>query len=128
MVAVTDGGDTTSRVDLREALETMHYADAIFYGILLRPITNDPGRNVGGENALALLAGGTGGKVYSATIGDQLDRVFTSILDELRSQYFVAYSPVGVGGGSSRYHRVEVRVARPELRVSTRSGYYESSR
>ena len=40
-------------------------ADAVVYPILVMPITNDAGRNIGGENALTTIAAGTGGRVFA---------------------------------------------------------------
>ena len=69
MVLVTDGGDTTSSKDYHQALESAQLADTIMYPILVVPITNDAGRNVGGENALTTLAAGTGGRVFTPNLG-----------------------------------------------------------
>ena len=52
MVIVTDGGDTTSSMDLKKALAAAQLADAVIYPVVVIPITNDAGRNIGGENAL----------------------------------------------------------------------------
>ena len=56
IVAVTDGGDTTSAKKYADAFESAQNADAIIYPILVVPITNDAGRNLGGERALETLA------------------------------------------------------------------------
>ena len=39
------------------------------YPIVVIPITNDAGRNIGGENALTTLSAGTGGRVFTAQLG-----------------------------------------------------------
>jgi len=64
IVAVTDGGDTTSVKKYADAFESAQNADAIVYPILVVPITNEAGRNLGGERALETLANGTGGRVF----------------------------------------------------------------
>src|ERR1700734_3929852 len=128
MVLVTDGGDTTSSKDYHQALESAQLADAIMYPVLVVPITNDAGRNVGGENALTTLAAGTGGHVFTPNLGAQLDRAFDDILHELRTQYLLAFYPKNVPPGNDRFHTLNVTVqsssANRGLRVSTRSGYY----
>jgi Ca-activated chloride channel family protein len=68
MVLVTDGGDTTSSKDFHQALEAAQLADAILYPVLVVPISNPAGRNVGGENALTSLAAGTGGGYLLPTL------------------------------------------------------------
>ena len=124
IIMVTDGGDTTSAKKLREALEAAHRADAVLYAVLVMPITNEAGRNIGGENALALLAGGTGGRVFTPSDGATLDSAFADILRELRTQYYLAYYPKNAPPSQDRFHRLEVKLRDASLRVLTRSGYY----
>jgi Ca-activated chloride channel homolog len=124
IVVVTDGGDTVSKVTVHKALEAAQMADAVIYAIVVMPITNDAGRNIGGEHALEFMAKGTGGRTFQPTIGADLDKAFTSIITELRTQYLLGYYPQNVPLNKDRFHKLEVRVARPDLRVSARNGYY----
>ena len=124
MVVVTDGGDTTSSKDFHAALDAAQRADTILYPVLVVPIRNDAGRNVGGENALATLAAGTGGRVFLPTVGTELDNAFADILRELRTQYLIGYYPKDLPPTKDRFHKVQVKVNSPNLRVLTRSGYY----
>ncbi len=99
MVIVTDGGDTTSVKDFHQALEAAQLADTLLYPVLVVPITNDAGRNVGGENALTTLAAGTGGRVFTADSGRgagsrfrrYLARAADAISDRLLSQRRAAH-------------------------------------
>lgn len=127
LVVVTDGGDTTSAKDYHEALKAAHMADAVIYPILVMPIRSDAGRNIRGENALTGLALATGGRVFAPSVGAPLDEAFREILRELRTQYLLGYYPRGVPRTKDGFHRIEVRVRRPGLQVSARSGYYEES-
>ncbi len=124
MIIVTDGGDTTSSKDLKHALEAAQLADAVIYPVVVMPITNDAGRNIGGENALKFMADGTGGRTFLPSVGAELDRAFADIIDELRTQYLLGFYPKNVPLTKDRFHKLEVRVNRPELRVSARNGYY----
>lgn len=124
MVIVTDGGDTTSTTDFHKALEAAQRADAVIYPILVMPITNDAGRNIGGENALTSFANGTGGRVFTPNIGAKLDAAFEEILRDLRTQYLIGYYPKNIPLTKERFHRVRVELKRPDLRAITRSGYY----
>lgn len=124
MILVTDGGDTTSAKTFHDALEAAQLADSVLYTILVMPITSDAGRNIGGENALAGLAAGTGGRVFTPDVGAALDTAFLDILKELRTQYFLGYYPRNLRPTAERFHRLDVKVARPDLRVLARSGYY----
>ncbi|MGC8795337.1 MAG: VWA domain-containing protein, partial [Bryobacteraceae bacterium] len=122
VVVVTDGGDTTSAKDYHDALKAAHLADAVIYPILVMPIKNDPGRNIRGENALTGLALGTGGRVFAPSVGPALDEAFGEILRELRTQYLLGFYPRGVPQTRDGFHRLQVRVRRPDLQVSARSG------
>jgi Ca-activated chloride channel homolog len=124
IVAVTDGGDTTSIKKYGDAFESAQNADAIIYPILVIPITNDAGRNLGGERALETLASGTGGRVFQPMGAAELDEAFTQILRDLRTQYLVGYYPHNLPTDVPRFHLVRVELARKDLRATTRTGYY----
>lgn len=128
IIVVTDGGDTTSAKNFHDALRAAQMADAVLYPVLVVPITNDPGRNTGGENALTTLAAGTGGRVFAPTLGDALDGAFAEILRDLRTQYLLGYYPKNLPSTKDRFHTIEVKLKRPDLRVSARSGYYGETR
>lgn len=127
LIIVTDGGDTTSYKDFHAALEAAQSADAVIYPILVMPITNDAGRNIGGENALTTLAKGTGGMVFKPDLGRALDGAFDDILTALRTQYLLGYYPRDVPLTKNRFHSLRVDVDRPGLRIITRTGYYGES-
>ncbi len=124
MVIVTDGGDTTSSKDFHAALNAAQLADVVIYPILVVPITNEAGRNIGGENALTTISNGTGGHVFLPSLGAALDAAFAEILRELRTQYLLAYYPKNAPLSANRFHRLEVKVNPPELHVLARNGYY----
>jgi len=125
IVAVTDGGDTTSSKKFKDALDAAQRADAIFYPVVVVPISNPAGRNTGGEHALETLAASTGGRAFYPTVGAQLDRAFSEILQDLRTQYMIGYYPARVTTGDGSYHTIRIQLpSRPELRISTRTGYY----
>lgn len=124
IVIVTDGGDTTSAHDLKAALKAAQLADAVIYAAVVMPITNDAGRNTGGEHALAIMAQGTGGRTFLQTSGTQLDKTFADIIAELRTQYLIGFYPHDVPLSKDPYHKLELRLKAPELRVSARNGYY----
>ncbi|MBI3684430.1 MAG: VWA domain-containing protein [Acidobacteria bacterium] len=127
ILIVTDGGDTTSYYKYHDALEAAHRADAPIYSILLMPITNDAGRNIGGENALTTLGQSTGGRVFTPSAGPELDQALAEILRDLRTQYFLAYYPRNLPRTDKRFHTIRIEIARADLRAITRSGYYEDA-
>jgi Ca-activated chloride channel family protein len=124
IVVVTDGGDTTSDRKFADAREAAQNADAVVYPILVTPITNDAGRNLGGERALATLANDTGGRVFQPSGAAALDEAFTEILRDLRTQYLIGYYPRNLPADAPRFHPVRIELSRKDLRATTRTGYY----
>jgi Ca-activated chloride channel family protein len=127
IVLITDGGDTISKVDYKEAVRAAEEAEALVYSIIIVPIESSAGRETGGEHALIQLSEDTGGKYYYATSAAQLDDAFRKISDELRTQYLLAYYP-SQRTSFSEFRRIEVKVAGmpdlPGYRVRHRAGYY----
>lgn len=124
IVVVTDGGNTVSKYTIDDALEAAHLADAVIYSVVVMPITNDAGRNIGGEHALQILAERTGGRIFFPSTMAELDKVFGDIIRELRTQYLIGFYPKDVPLTKNRFHTLEIKVTRPDLRVSARNGYY----
>jgi Ca-activated chloride channel family protein len=127
IVLITDGGDTVSKVDYKEAVRAAVEAEALVYSIIVVPIESSAGRETGGEHALIQLSEDTGGKYYYATSITQLDEAFRKISDELRTQYLLAYYP-SQHASFSEFRRIEVKVqGTPEsgaYHVRHRAGYY----
>jgi Ca-activated chloride channel family protein len=129
MVVITDGGDTVSKTDYREAVRAAQEAEAIVYSLIVVPVEASAGRDTGGEHALIQLSEDTGGKYYYASSLAQLDSAFHQISDELRTQYLLAYYP-SRRFSNSEFRRLQVDVNGPpeasDYRVRHRTGYYSS--
>ena len=129
MVVITDGGDTMSKVNYKEAVRAAETAEAILYSIIVVPIEASAGRDTGGEHALIQLSADTGGKYFYASSLAQLDQAFAQISDELRTQYLLAYYP-SQRLADSDFRRIEVSVKGlppdSDLKVRHRTGYYTS--
>jgi Ca-activated chloride channel homolog len=127
LVLITDGGDTISKVDYKQALRAAEEAECTVYSIIVVPIESSAGRETGGEHALIQLSEDTGGKYYYATSMLQLDDAFRQISDELRTQYLLAYYP-SQRVSYSQFRRIQVGVSGPadsaSFRVRHRAGYY----
>jgi Ca-activated chloride channel family protein len=127
IVLITDGGDTISKINYKQAVRAAQEAEATVYSIIVVPIENSAGRETGGEHALIQLSEDTGGKYYYATSISQLDDAFQKISDELRTQYLLAYYPIHRTSFSD-FRRIQVNVlGRPEAsayHVRNRAGYY----
>ena len=125
MIVVTDGGDTTSYKHFGDALRAAQQTDTVLYPIVVVPIENEAGRNIGGEHALASIATSTGGRIFNPEGFAQLDLAFSNLLKELRTQYLIGYYPRNVRQEPRLFHPVEVTVPENAVRVSARSGYYD---
>jgi len=129
MVVITDGGDTVSKTDYREAVRAAQEAEAIVYSLIVVPVEASAGRDTGGEHALIQLSEDTGGKYYYASSLAQLDSAFHQISDELRTQYLLAYYP-SRRFSNSEFRRLQVSVSgspdSADYKVRHRTGYYSS--
>lgn len=74
------------------------------------------------KNPLQVFTAYSGGRQYSYTNQRTLDRAISDIGAELHSQYLLTYSPNNqeVPG----FHTIVVQVAKPDLKIRTRDGYY----
>ena len=131
MVVITDGGDTVSKTSYQDAVREAQQAEVILYSVIIVPIENNAGRDIGGEHALIQLSRDTGGKYFYASSLEQLDAAFRRISDELRTQYLIAYYP-SARLSDSDFRRIEIKIdpatkdypTPSELQVRHRSGYY----
>src|SRR5271155_523250 len=127
MVVITDGGDTMSQVNYKDALRAAQEAEAIIYSIIIVPIEADAGRDTGGEHALIQISSDTGGKYYYAKSLAQLDEAFEKISDELRTQYLLAYYPSDHPPGLD-FRQLHIDLANPPAggpyQSHYRAGYY----
>ena len=126
MVLITDGGDTMSKTDYKEAVRAAQEAEAIIYSIIVVPIEADAGRDIGGEHALMEISRTTGGKHYYANSIASLDKAFAQIGEELRTQYLLAYYP-SRRLTESDFRRIQIQVTGEgdsKLKARYRAGYY----
>src|ERR1035437_3221223 len=131
MVVITDGGDTVSQTNYRDAVRAAQEAEVILYSIIIVPIESSAGRDIGGEHALIQLSRDTGGKYFYASGLEQLDAAFRQISDELRTQYLIAYYP-SMRLSDSDFRRIDIKIDPAtkdypdpaELQLRHRTGYY----
>jgi Ca-activated chloride channel family protein len=125
LVLVSDGGDTAKHSTYGDALEHALRGEVMIYSIIDVPIEASAGRDIGGEHALITLAEQTGGKSFYAESGN-LEKAFTKVSDDLRTQYLIGYYPHNQVPGVS-FHRVNVtipRAASEAFNIRYKTGYY----
>ena len=125
LVLVSDGGDTAKNSTYPQALEAALRNEVMIYSIIDVPIEASAGRDLGGEHALITLAEETGGKSFYVNNGG-LDKAFSRVSDDLRTQYLLGYYPKNQEPGRA-FHRVQVtvpRAAAQAFNIRHRTGYY----
>jgi Ca-activated chloride channel homolog len=125
LVVVSDGDDTAKDSTYAQALEAALRNEVMIYSIIDVPIPESAGRDLGGEHALITLAEQTGGKHFYVDQGG-LDKAFTQVSDDLRTQYLIGYYPRHQLPGQV-FHRLTVTVPRaaPEaFNIRYKTGYY----
>jgi Ca-activated chloride channel family protein len=128
IVAITDGTDTTSDLQLKDCLKQAQIAEAAIYGLVVQPIKSEPGRNLGGEHAMHYLAEKTGGRFYRVLSPEAIRTSFDKLSEELRTQYYLGYYPQRGVEASSEFRKIQVVVKNASYVVRTREGYFPSGR
>jgi len=89
MILLSDGDDDQSRVHKDEAIKECQRAETIVYAIS----TNWTPSRGKGDQVLTDMARETGGEVFFPPSVEEVSNSFTSIEEELRSQYALTYTP-----------------------------------
>ncbi len=121
IIVLSDGGDTRSRYSESKALKMAIASQAIVFAIDIS--TPEERFKTQNTKALKTLAEKSGGRFISANNGQALRDVFKNLAEELRSQYTLGYQPANEAT-DGKWREVEIRIARPNLNIRTRKGYY----
>jgi VWFA-related protein len=76
-----------------------------------------------GKKILERISRETGGRFFEVSKKESVGEIYTSIVEELRTQYSMGYAP-DKDSAASGYHHVTLAVKRKDLTVQTREGYY----
>ena len=137
IVVITDGDDTFSRADLKDAIDIAQRTETTIFGISTKGgfLGSVPGVEAGtskdkGDKFLTQLCEDTGGEAFFPVGGNkamlELERAFQRISEELRSQYLITYKPANQNlDGRSR--KIEVRFTDKEktdkYKIRTKTSY-----
>ena len=124
VILLTDGQDTSSRLERNQAIDETIEADAVVYAIGIGDKRYE-GVDKGGLNKIAER---TGGRAFFPKREDDLKAAFAQIEEELRSQYLLAYSSTNKKH-DGRYRKMSVELVNPglrkeQLRLRYRPGYF----
>jgi VWFA-related protein len=119
LVIVSDGEDNQSSYTRSQAIEMAQRAEVVLYAVS----TDDSGLILRGDRNLEELATSTGGRAFFPYKTKDLSRAFTSIEEELRSQYAVSYKPANFEA-DGRYRTIEISAPRKDVQIRARRGYF----
>lgn len=130
IVVLSDGDDNLSDHALSEAIEAAEHSEAAIYAIstntdwlaIEEGLPRKSFKSHGEEN-LEKFADQTGGRVFYPYKVEDLSVSFQDIGNELRSQYFLAYTPAAPLE-TGKFRKIQVDTDRKGLIVRTRRGYY----
>jgi len=118
LILLTDGVDYGSSSTLAEAIEAAQKNDTLLYSILFADRNGQNGRRV-----LEKLSHETGGAFYEVSKRLPIDRIYTLIQDELRSQYNLGYvsdKPAEI----SEFRTIQLVTKQKGLVVQARERYW----
>lgn len=133
IVVITDGDDTFSRAELKDAIDIAQRTETTIFAISTKEgfLGSVPGVEAGtikdkGDKLLTQLCEDTGGEAFFSGDILSLEKAFTKISKELRSQYLVTYKPANQNyDGRSR--KIEVRFNDKDMtqkyRIRTKTSY-----
>jgi len=115
LLLLSDGKDEGSRFSYEDALEYARRAGVTIYTIGL-------GKEVE-KRKMEKIAEETGGRSFFIQNATELDAIYSTIEQELRSQYLIAYQS-GNTTGANEFRTVDLKVSQPGVEAKTMRGYY----
>ena len=136
MILISDGADSESKATLRETERQTFLAGISIYSIDLvnteKSARRSPERQAAAQT-LRQLAEETGGRYitndggfFLLTSRTKLKRIFTTLIDELHSQYTITYEPANLRR-EGRWRTIRVMLEQADLSARTRLGYRENA-
>lgn len=125
LIAISDGGDNTSRRNLAQIMAMAKQSDAIIYTIGIFD-EQDEDRN---PHVLKELAKDTGGEAFLPESLKDLAPICERIAHDIRNQYTLTYVPTNRKRDGT-YRAIQVKASRQgrgRLSVRTRTGYFAPS-
>jgi Ca-activated chloride channel family protein len=119
MVLVSDGNDNQSRAYAEDAIKMCQRAETIVYAIS----TNWTPSRGKGDDVLKKIAEATGGRAFFPTSVNEISEGFTSIEEELRSQYALTYTPADFKADGA-FRTIYLFCNDRRYQVRARKGYF----
>lgn len=112
LLLITDGVDTSSRVNFNEAVASAIKSETAVYALGIGDSGSFDGVD---KDHLRKLAERTGGRAFFPRKTKELADVFTQIREELVSQYVVTFAPNALMHDGS-FHKIKIEIVNPDLR------------
>ncbi|HKX83839.1 MAG TPA: VWA domain-containing protein [Pyrinomonadaceae bacterium] len=122
IVVLSDGEDTFSKKSADKALRAALAANAVIYTVDMSPVDTNGNRRTQNRGVLKNFAEKTGGIFVSTPGGAAMRDAFKAIVEDLGTQYTLGYQPTN-SAKDGKWRALELRVAKPKLRIRTREGY-----
>jgi VWFA-related protein len=146
LIILSDGVDHGSKETLQESIESAQRADTLVYSILFADKEeyghgggyggpHMGGRGGGGyprhpqeshtdgKKILEQISRETGGRFFEVSKKQTIDKIYSAIDEELRTQYSLGYTP-DKSDASPGYHKIQLITKQKDLIVQTRDGFY----
>lgn len=127
IIVLSDGTDTYSSASAEKAIRFASNANVAIYTVDIAGGGADSSQSstdqMRSRATLKSFAEKTGGLFFSNPGGARLRESFKSVVAEIGSQYTLAYQPEGKSE-RGRWVKLEVKVARPNVSVRSRTGYF----
>jgi len=139
VVLLSDAIDSHSALAMRHVLPSARRSQAIIY--LIRTHTSEEAASAGEPphasspwrdsqslqaefRQLISLVDDSGGRVIDVGSPAAIETAFSDVISELRDHYVLGYYPNNQRG-DGRWHKVRVKVSRPDVDLRTSSGYLD---
>lgn len=119
IILISDGEDNQSRLTRAQAIDAAKRAEVTIYTIS----TNDSNVRTRGDKVLEQLADETGGRAFFPSKVEDVAHAFSTIEDELRSQYALSYKPADFEA-DGRYRTIRIMAANKNVVIRARKGYF----
>jgi VWFA-related protein len=130
ILIVSDGRELGSRASYEDVLKVLLTNGITVFALAVDsaaiPVFNKLERlhlpRQGYNNILPKYTSATGGEVYTQFSQEAIEAAYSHALGDARNQYTLGYNSKAIAGGA--YRTLEVRVARLNLKVISKDGFY----
>ena len=126
IVVVSDGADTASVASAASVMQRAAQTNVAIYAVGVSSRYTERGKSIvrAPDSTLRNIAEDTGGRFVFAGTGRDFTSVFASMVEELRQQYLLGFTPAEADG---RIHSLVVTTRQSNIRIRARKHYVAPS-